>query len=190
MQEGCYLNYYQPMSRITKPMTPPPSDFETAPGSPTSLGTGYMPGYLKTQIGKHIKVTFQLGTNLIQDLTGVLEKVGINYIILIEDETKSPVLCDIYSIQFVEILKNMSHSDYETARQSPTSSSTEYIQGYLKTQIGKRVKATFLLGTNLIKDLTGILETVGISYIILIEDETKSPVLCDIYAIKFVNIFK
>ena len=105
MQEGCYFNYYQPMPRIIKPMTPPPSDFETAPGSPTNLGTGYMPEYLKTQIGKRMRVTFQLGTNLIQDRTGVLEKVGISYIILIEDETKRPVLCDIYSIEFVNIYK-------------------------------------------------------------------------------------
>lgn len=106
MQRGCYFNYYELTSRIKPGSAPTPqSDFETAPGSPISLDTGYIPGYLKTQIGKRMKVTFQLGTNLIQDLTGVLEKVGISYIILIEDETKSTVLCDIYSIEFVEIYK-------------------------------------------------------------------------------------
>jgi len=103
MQQGYYPNYYQSMSRV-KPTPIPSSHFEIAPGSPTSLGTDYIPGYLKTQIGKHMKVTFQLGTNLIQDLSGVLEKVGISYIILIADETKSTVLCDIYSITFVELL--------------------------------------------------------------------------------------
>jgi len=106
MQQGYCPNYYQSIPQ-SEPTRVPSSDFETEPGSPspTSLDTQYIPGYLKTQIGKRMKVTFQLGTNLIQDLTGVLEKVGISYIILIEDETKSPVLCDIYSIEFVETYK-------------------------------------------------------------------------------------
>ena len=106
MQQVYCQKYYQSMPQI-EPTRVPSSDFESAPGSPspTSLDTEYIPGYLKTQIGKRMKVTFQLGTNLIQDLTGVLEKVGISYIILIEDETNGPVLCDIYSIEFVEIYK-------------------------------------------------------------------------------------
>jgi hypothetical protein len=111
MQRGCYFNYYDPMMRIrpTQAQTTPkpapmnPSDFETAPGSPTNLGTDYTQGYLKTQIGKRMRVTFLLGTNLIQDRSGVLTDVGISYIILREDETNRPVLCDIYSVKFVNI---------------------------------------------------------------------------------------
>ena len=114
MQQGYYYNYYNPMSRIrplpatpatpTTPTTPmTPSNFEIAPGSPTLLSTEYTQGYLKTQIGKNMRVTFLLGTNLIQDRNGILEKVGISYIILKEAETNNSVLCDIYSIKFVNI---------------------------------------------------------------------------------------
>lgn len=114
MKPGCYLDYYEPLLRINsdemfpmpgtpspQPMTP--SDFQMAPGSPTDLGPEYTQGYLKTQIGKRMRVTFLLGTNLIQDRTGILEEVGISYIILKEEETNSKVLCDIYSIKFVNI---------------------------------------------------------------------------------------
>jgi hypothetical protein len=102
MKQGNYLNYYKPMSGV-KPAPMPSSDFETAPGSPTNLGTDYTQGYLKTQIGKRMRVTFLLGTDIIQDRTGILQEVGISYIILIEDETNRPVLCDIYSIKFANI---------------------------------------------------------------------------------------
>lgn len=97
-----FFDYYEPMQRINpEPMSP--SDFQVAPGSPTDLGIEYTQGYLRTQIGKRMRVTFLLGTNLIQDRTGRLEKVGISYIILREEETNNVVLCDIYSIKFVNI---------------------------------------------------------------------------------------
>jgi hypothetical protein len=104
MPRGCYFNDYEPTSRI-KPAPISPSDFETAPGSPTTLGIEYTQGYLKTQIGKRMRVTFLLGTNLIQDRTGILEQVGISFITLREDETNNIVMCDIYSIKFVNIFK-------------------------------------------------------------------------------------
>lgn len=81
----------------------PPGDFEKSPGSPTNLGIEYTQGYLRTQIGKRVRVTFLIGTNLIQDRTGTLLQVGISYIILRETDTNSKVLCDIYSIKFVNI---------------------------------------------------------------------------------------
>lgn len=81
----------------------PPSNFQKAPGSPTSLGIEYTQGYLKTQIGKRVKITFLIGTNLVQDRTGTLLQVGISYVIIRETETNSKVLCDIYSIKFVNI---------------------------------------------------------------------------------------
>lgn len=79
------------------------SPFETAPGSPTDLDVEYTQGYLRTQIGKRMRVTFLLGTNTIQDREGVLERVGVSYIILKEAQTGNLTLCDIYSIKFVVI---------------------------------------------------------------------------------------
>lgn len=90
---------------IPAPMPMTPSDFVKAPGSPTELDTEYTQGFLKTQIGKRVRVTFLLGTNTIQDRDGILEEVGISYIILRETETNNRVLCDIYSIKFVNIFQ-------------------------------------------------------------------------------------
>jgi hypothetical protein len=65
----------------------------------------------------------------------------------------------------------------------------QFTQGYLKTQIGRRVKVEFLLGTNTIEDRDGILVDVGISYIIINETDTDDLLLCDIYSIKFVRFY-
>jgi hypothetical protein len=65
----------------------------------------------------------------------------------------------------------------------------EYTQGYLRTQIGKRVKVEFLIGTNMLIDREGTLMDVGISYIIIREIETDDLLLCDIYSIKFVRFY-
>ena len=94
----------QNQAPISMPQTQlSPGEFEISPGSPTNLGIEYTQGYLKTQIGKRVRVTFLIGTNLIQDRTGTLLQVGISYIILRETDTNSKVLCDIYSIKFVNI---------------------------------------------------------------------------------------
>lgn len=87
------------------PMPPstPESPFEVAPGAPVVLSTEYTQGYLRTQIGRRMRVTFLLGTNQIQDREGILEDVGISYIILRETQTNNLTLCDIYSIKFVVI---------------------------------------------------------------------------------------
>ncbi|MHB1391879.1 MAG: hypothetical protein ACYCYE_02190 [Clostridia bacterium] len=65
----------------------------------------------------------------------------------------------------------------------------QYTQGYLKTQIGRRVKIEFLIGTNMLIDREGTLIDVGISYIIIREVETDDLLLCDIYSIKFVRFY-
>lgn len=80
-----------------------PSPFVTAPGSPVVLDTEYTQGYLRTQIGKRVRVTFLLGTNTLQDRVGILQNVGISYIILREPDTGTQILGDIYSIKFVDI---------------------------------------------------------------------------------------
>lgn len=66
---------------------------------------------------------------------------------------------------------------------------TEYIAGYLRTQIGRKVKITFLIGTDNITDRSGTLMDVGVSYVIIQEEETDDLMLCDIYSIKFVLFY-
>lgn len=80
------------------------ANFDMAPGAPVQQDVNYMQGYLRTQIGKRMLVSFLIGTNTYQDRTGILERVGISYIILREPEG-TQLLCDIYSIKFVRIFQ-------------------------------------------------------------------------------------
>ena len=67
---------------------------------------------------------------------------------------------------------------------------TDFTQGYLATQIGSKVRVEFLIGTNSILDRRGTLMHVGISFIIIQEEDTDDMLLCDIYSIKFVTFYK
>ena len=71
------------------------------PGAPVQQDIRYTQGYLRTQIGRYVKIEFLIGTNMMIDREGVLKDVGIDYVILQEPETDDLVLCDIYSIKFV-----------------------------------------------------------------------------------------
>ena len=90
----------QPTQQQTLELSP---NFQQAPGSPTILDINYTQGFLRTQIGKRMRITFLLGTNTIQDRNGTLEQVGISYIIIRDIDTTTSTLCDIYSIKFVTI---------------------------------------------------------------------------------------
>ena len=65
----------------------------------------YTQGYLRTQIGKYVKVDFLIGTNRFIDKEGILRVVGISYIVLEESGSGDMVMCDMYSIKFVTTLK-------------------------------------------------------------------------------------
>lgn len=66
----------------------------------------YTPGFLKTQIGKLMRVEFLIGTNVLTDRIGRLKDVGASYIILSSIENDSLIFCDIYSIKFITISAN------------------------------------------------------------------------------------
>lgn len=71
----------------------------------------------------------------------------------------------------------------------PVIANTEFTQGFLRTQIGKRVRIEFLIGTNSTTDRIGELVDVGISYVLLRLAETDDLLMADLYAIKFVTIY-
>jgi hypothetical protein len=83
------------------PIIPPDVGFEEGP--PTTTDIGYTPAYLKTQIGRRVKIEFLIGTNMLVDKEGTLVDVGINYVIIREAETDDLLLCDLYSIKFVKL---------------------------------------------------------------------------------------
>lgn len=76
------------------------------------------------------------------------------------------------------------------SEQPPTTvSSVLYTPGFLRTQIGRRMRIEFLIGTGALIDRTGTLLTVGASYILIRLVDSDDVMLCDIYSIKFITIF-
>lgn len=63
----------------------------------------YTPGFLRTQIGKLMRIEFLIGTNNMVDRIGFLEDVGASYILLRSFEGDSMIYADIYSIKFITI---------------------------------------------------------------------------------------
>jgi len=63
--------------------------------------------------------------------------------------------------------------------------SLQYLNGYLRTQIGHYVEVEFLVGSTNVLARSGRLAGVGLNYI-LIEDLTTGDITaCDFYNIKF-----
>ena len=79
--------------------------------------------------------------------------------------------------------------DFKQTAGPPVTTDIEYTQAFLKTQIGKKVRIEFLIGTSMLTDRIGILTDVGISYVIIKPVGTDDRMLCDIYSIKFVTFY-
>ena len=67
--------------------------------------------------------------------------------------------------------------------------SLQYLNGFLLTQIGKRITAEFLIGSNTIESRTGTLIGVGANYILLSEFPSNNILSCDFYSIKFIRFY-
>ena len=63
----------------------------------------YTPAFLRENIGKLMRVEFLIGTNMLEDRTGILVDVGASYILLRSIQGGNLLFCDIYSIKFVTI---------------------------------------------------------------------------------------
>lgn len=77
-----------------------PNPVFNVPGPPSVMDPGYIPGYLRTQIGKRVRAEFVF-ENLYLDKTGVLRDVGYNYFVLEDNATGAMIMCDLYSARFV-----------------------------------------------------------------------------------------
>gem|GEM_PF-633730 len=70
-----------------------------------------------------------------------------------------------------------------------TAESIQFLNGFLRTQIGRRVKIEFLIGTSSFLDKEGILLGVGVNYLLINETETDDITACDFYSIKFIKFY-
>lgn len=66
-----------------------------------------------------------------------------------------------------------------------------YAAGFLKNYIGREMRVQFLIGANgALMDRTGTLIEVGASFIVLRPAQTDDLLMCDLYSIKFVTIYR
>jgi hypothetical protein len=96
-----------PTGGTTTPLLPTQSGLPAIPPSeqpPTTLqSTMFTPGFLRTQIGRKMRVEFLIGTGTLLDRTGTLVGVGASYILLKMVDSDDIMVCDIYSIKFVTL---------------------------------------------------------------------------------------
>lgn len=70
-----------------------------------------------------------------------------------------------------------------------TAESLQYLNGFLRTQIGRRVSIDFLVGSNSIITKSGFLLGVASNYILINELDTNDLTTCDFYNIKFIRFY-
>lgn len=75
--------------------------------------------------------------------------------------------------------------------QSITRRDPNYSQGFLQKYIGRNMTVQFLIGANgALVDRTGVLMQVGESFIVLRPIDSDDLLMCDLYSIKFVTIYR
>lgn len=70
-----------------------------------------------------------------------------------------------------------------------TPESIQYLNGFIRTQIGRRVTIDFLVGSNNMVSKTGYLLGVATNYILINELDTNDITTCDFYNIKFIRFY-
>ena len=70
-----------------------------------------------------------------------------------------------------------------------TPESIQYLNGFIRTQIGRRITVTFLVGSNMLEEKSGYLLGVGANYILINELDTNDLTACDFYNIKFIRFY-
>jgi hypothetical protein len=73
-------------------------------GPPPVSDIGYIPYYLESNIGKNIRAEFVIGTSYV-DKTGKLIEVGVNYFVIEDFNSRTHIMCDLYSVKFVTVLQ-------------------------------------------------------------------------------------
>lgn len=70
-----------------------------------------------------------------------------------------------------------------------TPESIQFLNGFIRTQIGRRVSVDFLVGSNSIVTKTGYLLGVATNYILINELDTDDITACDFYNVKFIRFY-
>jgi hypothetical protein len=97
---------YMPMQPVTPPVMPPlqPTYPPDQQGPPPVTDVGYVPAYLAKNIGRDVRAEFIIN-NAYLDKSGRLIEVGINYFVLYDVNSRTNIMCDLYSVRFVTVLQ-------------------------------------------------------------------------------------
>lgn len=70
-----------------------------------------------------------------------------------------------------------------------TRESLQYLNGFIRTQIGRRVTIDFLIGSDNLTSKTGYLLAVAQNYLLINELDTNDVTACDLYTMKFIRFY-
>lgn len=70
-----------------------------------------------------------------------------------------------------------------------TAESIQYLNGFLRSQIGRRVRIDFLVGNNCLVTKDGFLLAVGANFLLINPTDTDDLMACDFFNIKFIKIY-
>ena len=70
----------------------------------------------------------------------------------------------------------------------PPVTEADYIPGYLASNIGKNIKAEFIVGASQYVEKTGKLVQVGVNFFVLNDPNSRVDIMCDLYSVRFVTI--
>lgn len=70
-----------------------------------------------------------------------------------------------------------------------TNESIQYLNGFIRSQIGRRVSVEFVVGTDTIIEKEGYLVAVGANFILLSELTGDDIIACDFYNLKFIKFY-
>ncbi len=70
-----------------------------------------------------------------------------------------------------------------------TAESIQYLNGFLRSQIGRRVRIDFLVGNNCLVTKDGFLLAVGANFILINPTDSDDIMACDFFNIKFIKIY-
>lgn len=83
-----------------------PAEKSYSPVPVTLESADYLAGLLATLTGEKVRVQFLIGTTgPMIDVVGTLIQVGANYIVVQPIESDDLMICDLYSIKFVTVLR-------------------------------------------------------------------------------------
>ena len=104
MPQGQPMEEFPQQGQTATPSDLAPITPTTQPEPLTLTSTEYLNGFLRTQIGRKVRVEFLIGTGTLLDRTGTLIGVGANYINLRLIESDDIMTCDFFSIKFITFL--------------------------------------------------------------------------------------